>query len=504
MKAPSSEQIVVIVGVGEITDRPSQPIAGLEPLALMEKALLLAEADAGVSILSQVGSLDIINEVSWPYINATGMLCDRLAIAPTHCRYGEIGGESPIRFIHEAALRIARGDCKVAAVVGAESTHTVTKAAKSEQVLPWSERDPDPKIVRGKDLVQPLSLRHGIFAPITIYPLYENASLAAWGQTPAEGLAESGELWQRYAEVAADNPWSWSQEVPSAEQIVTPSPNNRLIAWPYTKRMVANPMVNQGAAVLLTSLAHALELGIPHERMVFVHGGASAREPQDYLQREQFQRSDAQDVVLETMVAFAGGNVQRVTELELYSCFPCVPKMARRTLGVDRSINPTVTGGLSFFGAPLNNYMTHAAAAMVRRLRGQGAAMGLLYGQGEFITKHHALLLGAEPPTVQLDANYSVQEQVDARRGPVPELIECYVGKAIVETFTLVHGREGEVSFGFVIGRTPEGQRLLARAMADDTNTLEVLMDPACSPIGREGQVSIGLEQLLQWSFASE
>ncbi len=29
-------------------------------------------------------------------------------------------------------------------------------------------------------------------------------------------------------------------------------------------------------------------------------------------------------------------------------------------------IAPTVTGGLTFFGAPLNNYMTHAAVAMVQ------------------------------------------------------------------------------------------------------------------------------------------
>ena len=42
--------------------------------------------------------------------------------------------------------------------------------------------------------------------------------------------------------------------------------------------------------------------------------------------------------------------------------------MARRTLGLDEDFEPSVTGGLSFFGAPMNNYMTHAAAAMVRRM----------------------------------------------------------------------------------------------------------------------------------------
>ena len=44
-------------------------------------------------------------------------------------------------------------------------------------------------------------------------------------------------------------------------------------------------------------------------------------------------------------------------------------------------VKPTVAGGLTFFGAPLNTYMTHAACAMVRKLR-NGAKLGLLYGQG--------------------------------------------------------------------------------------------------------------------------
>ena len=83
------------------------------------------------------------------------------------------------------------------------------------------------------------------------------------------------------------------------------------------------------------------------------------------------------------------GDGKKFDAIELYSCFPCVPKMARRTLGLGPDVQPTVTGGLTFFGAPLNTYMTHAACAMVRKLR-NGGKLGLLYGQGGFVTKHHA------------------------------------------------------------------------------------------------------------------
>ena len=111
-----------------------------------------------------------------------------------------------------------------------------------------------------------------------------------------------------------------------------------------------------------------------------------------------------------------GGDGRAFDAIELYSCFPCVPKMARRTLGLGADVQPTVTGGLTFFGAPLNTYMTHAACAMVRRLR-DGAKLGLLYGQGGFVTKHHALVLSRQPPQPALAQDTSVQAEADRQQG---------------------------------------------------------------------------------------
>ena len=152
------------------------------------------------------------------------------------------------------------------------------------------------------------------------------------------------------------------------EEITTPTPDNRLIAWPYTKLMVANPTVNMGAAILMTSLAKARAAGIPEDRLIYPLGGASAEEPRDYLVRDQFFESHPQNAVLNAVMELAGGDGRKFDAIELYSCFPCVPKMARRTLGLGNDVQPTVTGGLTFFGAPLNTYMTHAACAMVRKL----------------------------------------------------------------------------------------------------------------------------------------
>src|SRR4051794_9385428 len=113
------DRIPVIIGVGEIVDRPKEIAAGLEPLALLEQALKRAEQDSGGKFLSEIDSLDIVNFLSWRYRDPEVQLSNRLGIKPKHAYYGPVGGESPIRYLHEAAQRIARGECGVAAVCGA-------------------------------------------------------------------------------------------------------------------------------------------------------------------------------------------------------------------------------------------------------------------------------------------------------------------------------------------------------------------------------------------------
>src|SRR5258705_8003576 len=472
----SEDRIPVIVGVGEITDRPKDIADGLEPLALLEAALKRAEADSGGELLGDIGSLDVVNFLSWRYRDPEKLLAGRLGITPRHAYYGPVGGESPIRYLHQAAQRIARGECGVAAVCGAEAQSTATKAERAGVTLPWTPFAHDveePK--RGAAFQKPLAVKLGVFRPVTVYPFYEAASAAHWGQTPRDAMAESGELWSRYSASAAGNPSAWLKRHFEPDEITTPSPDNRLIAWPYTKLMVANPTVNMGAAVLLTNLAKARAAGIAEDRLVYPLGGASAEEPRDYLLRDQFFESHPQNAVLKAVMDLAGGNGQgnarAFDAIELYSCFPCVPKMARRTLGLGPDVQPTVTGGLTFFGAPLNTYMTHAACAMVRELRG-GGRLGLLYGQGGFVTKHHALVLSRQPPRQALAQDTSVQAEADRNRRKVPEFVTEATGKGKVEAFTVIYRSNGEVEHGVTMLRTADDRRTLGRIPAGDANTL--------------------------------
>ena len=382
---------------------------------------------------------------------------------------------------------------------GAEAQSTATKAERAGITPPWTPFAHDveePK--RGAAFQKPLAVKLGVFRPITVYPLYESATSAQWGQSPREALAESGALWSTYSRVASENPNAWLKKRFSSEEITAPSPDNRLIAWPYTKLMVANPTVNMGAALLLTSLAKARAAGIADDRLVYPLGGASAEEPRDYLLRDQFYESHPQNAVLKAVMHLAGGDGKKFDAIELYSCFPCVPKMARRTLGLGTDVQPTVTGGLTFFGAPLNTYMTHAACAMVRRLR-SGARLGLLYGQGGFVTKHHALVVSRDAPRGAISQDTSVQAEADRNKRRVPEFVTEAAGKGQVESFTVIFRANGEVEHGAVMLRTEQNTRTLARVKAEDGTTLAHLMNMDRTPVGSTGAIAMAKDGVPQW-----
>lgn len=495
---PPDDRTPVIVGCGETVDRPAALAEALDPIGLMVLAARRADADAGGGLLDRVDRLDVVNLVSWRYADPPAELAARLGIAPRSLSYAAIGGETPTKLVQEAALAIARGEAKVALIAGGEAQHSAARAQKEEVELPWPPFAHDaPGRIERATYLHPLAVALGVSMPVNVYPFYDMASAHAWGQTPAAAQRESAELWARYSAVAADNPSSWLSGRYTADEIARVTPDNRLIAWPYTKLMVANPMVNQGAAVIVTSLAAAREAGVDPAAMIHLVGGAAADEPRDYLARDSYASSPAQDAVLNLALDLNDG--RQFDAVELYSCFPCVPKIARRTLGLGAEVVPTVTGGLTFFGAPLNAYMLHAVTAMTRRLRSRGGT-GLLYGQGEFVTKHHALVLSSMRADCALDQDYSVASDAEKRRGTVPPIVNPANGTATLETATILYRRDGTVDHGVVILRTKDGARTMAAVAPDDRASLAMITDPDRFPVRRGGTISVA--KMPQWTAA--
>jgi acetyl-CoA C-acetyltransferase len=498
-------KIPVIVAVGEHVDRPASADQALEPVDLMAAVLRACEADCGRPMLAQLTSIDLIGLISWRYRDPVRLLAERLGLAPAEARNASMGGETPVRLVHEAALRIAAGEPVVAAIVGGEASHARNQARKTGAELAWTPVPPHGEEVRfpsSRFAMSPVATALGMTDPAFVYPFYEVATQAAWNEIPEQGRAADAALWAKYATVAADNPSAWIRTAPPADAIQEISADNRMIAWPYPKLMVANPAVNQAAAIIVSSLAHARAAGIPDDRLVHIWGGAHAVEPEDYLARDRYDHSTAQAAVLARAVSIVGGDARRFDRMELYSCFPVVPRMALRALGLDETqAVPTVTGGLTFFGAPLNNYMGHALAAMVRTLRDNPTEVGLLYGQGGYVNKHQTLVLGHAMPSQPLSPDPSVQAEADAARGPSPRLADDYAGPAVIETYTVTYARDGLPLQGVVIARTPAGERVMARVRPTDEQAIATLTSWQSNAIGSVGQVRTDAFGQPTWSF---
>jgi acetyl-CoA C-acetyltransferase len=232
-----------------------------------------------------------------------------------------------------------------------------------------------------------------------------------------------------------------------------------MIAFPYRKRMNANDRVDMGAALVLCSLERARAAGVPEEKMVFPLSAADAHDHWFLTHRQDLHSSPAIALAGRAALEAAGVGIDSVDHLDLYSCFPCAVQMSATALGVDledRSRPPTVTGGLAFAGGPGNNYVTHSLATMAGRLRHRPGSIGLVTGLGWYATKHAVGLWGTTPPAGGF-RHVEPQDEVDAlpQRAPAADV----EGEATVETYTVVHDREGRPTLGILAVLDGEGRR---------------------------------------------
>ena len=482
-------ELPVVVGVGQVTHRDDDDLAAAEPLELLLAAARAAEDDAGARLLEQVDSIELMPIGAWPYDDLGALVVERLGLdaARVRARVHPVGGETPLRALDVSAARIASGAARVVLVAGAEGTRAVTRARRSGVELPWTPAGSRPTLpALGPELQRASAV--GISRAISGFPLYEHALRAHEGSSLAEAQSESANLWAGLTEAAAANPYAWARAVRTADEIAHVGPDNRMVSFPYSKLLSANPYVNQGGALLVTDAATARAAGIPEDRWVHPLGSAGADEPTDPRARVAYHHVPALDVTVGDVQEVTGVDAADYDVVELYSCFPVMPKLTRRALGRAPGAPISVTGGLSYFGGPGSNYLTHAIAAMVERLRGD-ASTGFIHGVGMFNTKHHGLVLADRP---RRDGTYPTPRfDVGVPRPPVaPPVVvdEDYRGPARILACTVMYDREGAPERGAVVGTGARGERVAARV--DDPDTLHELTS-GVEPVGREGTVTI-------------
>jgi acetyl-CoA C-acetyltransferase len=478
----------VLVGAGQLSQRVDRGAPPLEPAELMAEALRAAVADAGApGLLGSIDSIRVMSVLSWPYADPGAEVARRTGATPRHTSLTVLSGNYPQTTVNRAADDIAAGRADVVVVCGAEAWRS-RAAARAGDGLGWTVQDPHvtpDELVGGGDpeLSSPDEVASGVYLPIQLYPMVDVALRAAAGLGVDEHRQRLGELWSRFSEVAATNPNAWIQRRFSPEEVATPSADNRMVGFPYTKLMNSNNNVEQGAAVVLCSAAAARAAGIPTDRWVFPHAGTDAHDHWYVTQRQNLHSSPAIRLAGGRALELAGIGPDDLAHVDLYSCFPSAVQVAALELGLGIDRQLTVTGGMSFAGGPWGNYVTHSIATMADVLRNDPGSMGLVTGNGGYLTKHSFGVYSTTPPARPFRWE-DCQAAVDAL--PERHGAPGHSGAATLEAYTVMHGRDGaETALAACL--TPEGGRcwvrstdpdVMAQLMAEECVGVAVEMDP--------------------------
>lgn len=492
----------IVVGVGQVAERiGDDDYQGFSSVDLAVAAARAAVGDTGGEAAAVIAAIDTIActrqfEDSTPGAPAPLgkstkypiSVANRLGAAPRRAVLEVAGGQSPQHLVNEFSATILAGGADTVLLAGAEAISTVRHLVKADDKPDFSDDPADPNGVledRGYGLFGLITLEqaaHGLTTAPAQYALLENARRAARGDSREKYAAGMGALFAPFTRTAAGNPLSAAPEHHDAEELVAVTERNRMIADPYPRLLVARDQVNQGAAVLLTTVATARRLRIDESKWVFLHGQADLAE-RTLLERQRLGDAPTAQAAVRHALDVAGLGLDDVDFFDFYSCFPIAVSNITESLGLsaDDPRGLTMTGGLPYFGGAGNNYSMHAIAEAVERVRATPGGYALVSANGGVLSKTSVGIYGTRPVELRHGRSRELQREVDDLDHPVH--VAHPHGWAAIETYTVVHGHGGN-KIGIVIGRLEDGGgRFLARVADDDAELLAVL-DDEDQPVG--------------------
>ncbi|MEQ1753087.1 MAG: acetyl-CoA acetyltransferase [Micropepsaceae bacterium] len=503
----TTDNTPILVGCGQFTQRTAQTgkfEESLDPMQLLTKAAERALADTGVAELLKA-KIDNISVVRFTadsseagrlpigqYKNPPRSLGNRIGAKAGREYYTAAGGNTPQWLVNRTAEEIANGETTAAVLAGSEDLASLIGALNKGIKLNWGEdSDGEPVHIgdnrRGSN---DLERAHALYFPVNTYPLFENGIRGHRGRTVKEHQLAIGRLFSPFSRVASENPHSWFPKFRTPEEIATPADNNRYVGYPYTKYMNAIIQVDMAAAVVMTNVKTARELGIAEDKWVYLHGCADATDIWNVSERVNYYSSPAIRLMGKKALAMAGKSVKDVDFIDLYSCFPSAVEIGCAELGIseDDPRGLTVTGGLPYFGGAGNNYVMHSIVTMMEKVRARRGSFGLVTANGWYVTKHSLGIYSTSPtsgPWKREDPK-TYQAEIDAMVRPHVEAQPN--GEGTIETYTVMHDRTGP-KLGIIVGRLPNGHRFLAHTPTDKATLMDLMERDS---LGRKGKVTAG------------
>lgn len=480
-------RVPVVVGAGQVTSREEDPAAAPDPFALMEDAARRAVADIGTStsagssagtVLTDLTHLFMVHSLSLRHGDPAPELARRLGATRAEARCSGMGGSIPQWLVNRAAELVAAGDRPRVLIAGAEALATRRRARKQEVELDWptSEGWPDTWPPLEPDVgLHPVERTHGLAQATAMYALVESAVAHGAGHDPATHRAAIGDLMARFNAVAVANPVSWFATPRDAQEIMTVTPDNRMIYSPYPKYVNAVMDVDMGAAIVVTDAATAQGWGLGVDEVAYLSGWADAHDLWYLSERPVLHRSPALAECARRALDSAGIAMDDVEGLDLYACFPSSVEVARDSFAIapDDPRPLTLTGGLPYHGGPGSNYVTHSIANTMHWLRDGGGEHALVHGNGYYLTKHSVGVYSRRPPAEAPEPPEKLQEYIDGLADPLvveASVQEPSTGTVVAYTAPFDRERGPQSAIGLV---DLDGRRTVA--FADDALTAHLL-----------------------------
>jgi len=485
----------VIIGTGQLVDREADVDRHIEPLDMLIEVARSAAEEAGIGDrgLASLDTVSLVETAGWHPGNAPNLLASALGASARNEYVTGTGGQVGISLFNKVSADIAAGHARFALVAGCNNLKVLMKAIGQGRQLDWSRGgDGSATMIGGNEPgSNELEGLYGLKQPPDIYPLFENALRAKLGLDIDAHYQRMGNLFTNFTKVAAANPYAWFPTERSADELITATPTNRMISFPYPKYLNAVLNTEQAAALLVCDEEMALEMGVPREKWVYWLGGAQAQEEAWWAsERPAFTLCPSMKDSHLSALHNAGKQLDDVQHFDFYSCFPIAVEMACEMLGLD--INDprgfTVTGGLPYAGGPASAYTLHSLAEMARCLQAHPGETGMVTGNGWYLTKHSAAILSSGPPEKEpvegLLDNLPSNEMEVSPHTVDPEA----TGAGQVETYTVSYDRDGQPTRGIVVGSLHNGTRFLANTPTE-VSFLEDFV--SSEQVGTRGQVSI-------------
>ena len=456
--------IPIIVGAAQFTQRKGTP-QPLDSLSLMVKTGQEAIKNTqNKKIVDFIDAVYMVNISSWSYEDAPGELSKKLNITPKEKIYLPDGGHSPQMLVNRAAKAIASGEHRCVLITGGEAAYSINKLFKGKRPKHWPKNKPSKYLNGGNWDIPEIDRKYGLHYPSLTYAIFETALRASSGRTIEEHRKYMGALLERFSKVASKNPLSWTQKLFSADEITTPSPKNRRVVHPYTKRMCANNFVDQAGTIIVASEEIAELLNIDRKYWIYIMGGVDLKNINEIYRRPRLDSSPAIREGSRIALEQAGLELADIDKFDLYSCFPSIVEIFMKELGIkeDDPRELTVTGGLPYFGTPLSNYSLHAIINTVELIRTDPSLKVMVIANGGYNTKQSIGIYGTKPPTMDWGVQdvSKIQESILKRK--LPDIVEKVNGKLTVEGYSIIYDRTGQPKRGVLVGSLENGDRALA------------------------------------------